>query len=165
MYFVEVSSGSPMGPRACSFWVEMPISAPKPNWPPSVKRVEALTATVVESTSWVKRRAAACEVVTMASVWPEVHSRMWATAASRESTTAAAMSYERYSVSQSSVGGRDDGGLGGVRVGPHPLVGVHGDAGLGERVQGARQEGVGDVLVDEEGLGGVADARGAGPWS
>ena len=42
-YFVEVISGSPIGPRACSFWVEMPISAPKPNSPPSVNRVEALT--------------------------------------------------------------------------------------------------------------------------
>ena len=26
---------------SCSFWVEMPISAPRPNSPPSVKRVEA----------------------------------------------------------------------------------------------------------------------------
>ena len=33
----------PIGPRACVFWVEIPISAPKPNSPPSVKRVEALT--------------------------------------------------------------------------------------------------------------------------
>ena len=44
-YVVLVSSGSPIGPRACSFCVEMPISAPKPNSPPSVKRVEALTMT------------------------------------------------------------------------------------------------------------------------
>ena len=29
-----------MGPRACSFCVLMPISAPMPNWPPSVKAVE-----------------------------------------------------------------------------------------------------------------------------
>ena len=28
-----------MGPRAWSFWVEMPISHPKPNSPPSVNRV------------------------------------------------------------------------------------------------------------------------------
>ena len=40
--FVLVSSRRPMGPRAWSFWVEMPISAPRPNSPPSVKRVEAL---------------------------------------------------------------------------------------------------------------------------
>ncbi len=38
----------------------------------------------------------------IASVWPEDQSRMCATADSRDSTTAAAMSYERYSVSQSS---------------------------------------------------------------
>ena len=37
------SSRRPIGPRACSFWVELPISAPIPNSPPSVKRVEALT--------------------------------------------------------------------------------------------------------------------------
>src|SRR5690606_2370976 len=41
-YFVEVSSGRPIGPRACNFWVLIPISAPKPNWLPSVKYVEAL---------------------------------------------------------------------------------------------------------------------------
>ena len=68
MYFVLVSSGSPIGPLACSFWVEIPISAPKPNCPPSVNRVEAFTATVVESTNWVNLRAACCEVVTIASV-------------------------------------------------------------------------------------------------
>ena len=38
-----VSAVSPIGPRACSFCVEMPISAPSPNSLPSVKRVEALT--------------------------------------------------------------------------------------------------------------------------
>ena len=38
-YLVEVISGSPIGPRACSFWVLMPISAPNPNSPPSVNRV------------------------------------------------------------------------------------------------------------------------------
>ena len=37
------SSRRPIGPRAWSFWVELPISAPIPNSPPSVKRVEALT--------------------------------------------------------------------------------------------------------------------------
>ena len=37
------SSRRPIGPRAWSFWVELPISAPMPNSPPSVKRVEALT--------------------------------------------------------------------------------------------------------------------------
>ncbi len=70
-YFVEVISGSPIGPRACSFWVEMPISAPNPNSPPSVNRVEALTTTAAASTAAVKRRAAACDSVTIASVCPD----------------------------------------------------------------------------------------------
>ena len=38
-----VSSGSAMGPRACIFWVEMPISAPNPNTSPSVTRTSACT--------------------------------------------------------------------------------------------------------------------------
>jgi hypothetical protein len=42
-YLIVHSSRSPIGPRAWSFWVELPISAPIPNSPPSVKRVEALT--------------------------------------------------------------------------------------------------------------------------
>src|SRR6478609_2126402 len=58
-YLVDVISGRPIGPRACSFWVLMPISAPNPNSPPSVNRVEALTSTAAESTSAVRRRAAA----------------------------------------------------------------------------------------------------------
>lgn len=40
-YFDEVSSASAKGPRQWSFCVLMPISAPKPNSPPSVKRVDA----------------------------------------------------------------------------------------------------------------------------
>ncbi len=40
-YFQVVSSGSPIGPRACSFCVLIPTSAPKPNSPPSVNAVEA----------------------------------------------------------------------------------------------------------------------------
>ena len=62
-YFVEVISGSPIGPRACSFWVEMPISAPIPNCSPSVKRVEALTMTAALSTLAMKRFDAACVYV------------------------------------------------------------------------------------------------------
>ena len=65
-----VISASPIGPRACSFWVEMPISAPKPNWPPSVNRLEALTSTTAASTSSVKRRWAAASAVTIVSEWP-----------------------------------------------------------------------------------------------
>ena len=43
MYLNEQSSRSPIGPRAWSFCVELPISAPIPNSPPSVNRVDALT--------------------------------------------------------------------------------------------------------------------------
>ncbi len=32
-YLTDVSSRRPMGPRACSFWVEMPTSAPSPSSP------------------------------------------------------------------------------------------------------------------------------------
>ena len=39
----EHSSRVPIGPRACSFCVELPISAPIPNSAPSVNRVDALT--------------------------------------------------------------------------------------------------------------------------
>ena len=49
----------PSGPRACSFWVEMPISAPNPNSSPSTNRVDALTSTAAASTSAVNRSAAA----------------------------------------------------------------------------------------------------------
>ena len=59
-----------MGPRACSFWVEMPTSAPKPNSPPSVKRVEALIMTAAASTRAAKRRVATRDSLTMASVCP-----------------------------------------------------------------------------------------------
>ena len=45
-----VSSRSAIGPRAWSFWVLMPISAPKPNWAPSVNAVETLTYTHAAST-------------------------------------------------------------------------------------------------------------------
>ena len=43
IYFVVVKATSPIGPRTCSFCVDMPISAPKPNSSPSVNRVDALT--------------------------------------------------------------------------------------------------------------------------
>ena len=77
----------PSGPRACSFWVEMPISAPNPNSPPSVNRVLALTMTTAASTSAVNRRAAARSSVTIASVCPVPKRRMWSIASSRSSTT------------------------------------------------------------------------------
>ena len=42
IYLYEQSSSNPIGPRACNFCVEMPISQPFPNSSPSVKRVDAL---------------------------------------------------------------------------------------------------------------------------
>src|SRR5579863_9147892 len=69
-YLAAHSSRRPIGPRACSFWVELPISAPMPNSPPSVKRVEAFTYTQAASTSDWKRRAASLSPVTIASLWP-----------------------------------------------------------------------------------------------
>ena len=66
-YFNVVSSRRPIGPRACSFCVEMPISAPKPNSSPSTNRVDAFTSTAAASTSWQKRSAAARSRVTIAS--------------------------------------------------------------------------------------------------
>ena len=40
-YFVVVKCWTLMGPLAWIFCVLIPISAPKPNWFPSVNRVEA----------------------------------------------------------------------------------------------------------------------------
>ncbi len=55
--FSAVSSRAPIGPKAWSLVVEMPISAPRPSSKPSAKRVEALTSTVDEFTSRRKRIA------------------------------------------------------------------------------------------------------------
>src|SRR5262249_50167517 len=41
-HFRVQSSARPIGPYACSFVVEIPISAPSPSWNPSLNRVEAL---------------------------------------------------------------------------------------------------------------------------
>ena len=48
----------------------MPISAPMPYSPPSVKRVDVLTYTAAASTSLLNRSAAASSSVTIASEWP-----------------------------------------------------------------------------------------------
>src|SRR5277367_5046352 len=64
------SSRRPIGPRAWSFWVELPISAPMPNSPPSVNRVEALTYTQAASTPSWNARAAVASRVTIASECP-----------------------------------------------------------------------------------------------
>ncbi len=68
IHVVGVSSGRPIGPRACNFWVEMQTSAPKPNCSPSVNYVAAFTITAAVSTRSVNRCAAARSRVTMASV-------------------------------------------------------------------------------------------------
>src|SRR5215217_2468273 len=70
------SSRSPIGPRACSFWVEFPISAPIPNSPPSVKRVDALTYTQAASTPSWNARAASTDPVTIASECPDPNASM-----------------------------------------------------------------------------------------
>src|SRR5437870_4940474 len=70
-----------MGPRACSFCVEIPTSAPRPSSPPSVNRVEAFTITAAESTSAMKRSALARSLVTMASVCPVDQGGRWLAAA------------------------------------------------------------------------------------
>ena len=60
---------TPTGPRAWNFPVAMPISAPKPNSPPSANWVEALCSTIAESTSLRNFCAALASSVTIASVW------------------------------------------------------------------------------------------------
>ena len=80
----------------------MPISAPKPNSPPSVNRVEALTSTAAASTPAVKSAMARAESATIASECPLPHRSMWSSASVRSSTTRTAMSIDRYSVAQSS---------------------------------------------------------------
>jgi len=62
-----VSSAAPTGPRGGRRWVEMPISAPMPNSPPSANWVEALTRTMALSTSRRNRSAVAASSVTIAS--------------------------------------------------------------------------------------------------
>ena len=71
IHLVLVSSRRPHGPRAWILSVLMPISAPRPSWPPSLNRVLALTITAELSTSLTNRCEAARSLVTIASVWPE----------------------------------------------------------------------------------------------
>ena len=70
-YLNVVSCSTPTGPRACMRPVAMPISAPKPNSPPSANCVEALCSTIAESTSLRNFSAAFWSAVTIASVWCE----------------------------------------------------------------------------------------------
>jgi hypothetical protein len=59
MNFLVVRSSSPMGPNECSLVVDIPISAPSPNWLPSEKREEALTMVTLELTLHVNSWALA----------------------------------------------------------------------------------------------------------
>ena len=81
-----VISSSAIGPRGPSFWVEMPISAQRPNWAPSVKLVGALTYTQAASICAWNCWAAAGFSVTMHSEWPEPFSVMCSIASSRDAT-------------------------------------------------------------------------------
>ena len=67
--------------------MEIPISQPRPNSPPSVKRVEALTYTAAQSVPLTKRSAFYSFSEMMASLWWVECFRMWATASSTLSTT------------------------------------------------------------------------------
>ena len=66
-----VNCSTPTGPRACSLPVEMPISAPMPNSPPSANWVEALTSTMALSTFFRNLSAALASPVMILSVWLE----------------------------------------------------------------------------------------------
>ena len=156
-YLVDVISGSPIGPRACSFWVVMPISAPKPNSPPSVNRVDALTRTAAESTSAANRRAAA------RSLGDDRLGVAGGPAADVLDRLVEVGDDGRGDV-EGEVLGRP------VLVGGrhHPVVrregrvAVDGHAGVLQRGDDPRQELVGDVGVHEQRLGGVADAGALG---
>ena len=67
--------------------MDMPISHPNPNSPPSVNRVEAFQYTAALSTCARKRSAALSSPVTMDSEWPVEWAAMWAQAPSTPSTT------------------------------------------------------------------------------
>src|SRR5690554_2473883 len=86
-HFSVTSFSKANGPRACSFCVEMPISAPRPNSPPSVKRVEALAYTAAASTRFRKRSVFSASSDTMHSECLDEYSRIWASASSKLSTT------------------------------------------------------------------------------
>ena len=101
-YLKLVNCSTPTGPRACSLPVEIPISAPMPNSPPSANWVEALTSTIALSTSLMNFSAASASSVMMASVWSEPCVPMNPMASSMPSTSFTATMLSRYSVSQSS---------------------------------------------------------------
>ena len=116
--------------------------------------------TAAASTSLVNRRAAARSSVTITSVCRELYARMCSSAASRSGTTRTLMSRRVLGPESSSVAAvRHPGRLG---RGPGGVVGVQHDAGPGQLGQHLGQELGGDGLVDEERLGGVADAGALG---
>src|ERR1700751_76987 len=96
-YLEDVSSARANGPRQWSFCVLMPISAPKPNSPPSVKRVEAFQYTAAESISRRNLRAFASSAVMMESECFVEYLLIWPMASSTSATTAIAMQRRRYS--------------------------------------------------------------------
>ena len=156
---VVVSSGRAIGPRAWSFWVEMPISAPNPNSPPSVKRVLALTMTAAASTS---ARTDGCgpASVTMPRCarcrsggcgrW-----RRPGRPRPRPTFEAVELSPEVSSVTARGPRPRR-------RPGRRQARRRGGDALAGQRGEGLGEERGSDVAVDQERLGGVAHARALG---
>src|SRR5580658_4938623 len=68
IHLYVVRSIAPIGPRAWSLSVLMPISAPSPYSPPSANRVLALTRTLAESTAATNRSIAGLELLRIASV-------------------------------------------------------------------------------------------------
>src|SRR5262245_10617774 len=70
-YLNVVSCSTPTGPRAWKRPVAMPISAPKPNSPPSANWVEALCRKIAESIPSRNFSAVALSSVTIESVWCE----------------------------------------------------------------------------------------------
>ena len=147
----------PIGPRACSFWVEMPISAPNPNSPPSVNRVEALTMTAAASTSATQRRASVWLSVTIASVWPLDQRRTWSIASSSESDDPTARSSERYS-GPSPRRCRRRCRSPAARRTATPVAAWTVTPGRGRAGEDRGRKRVGDVRVHQQGLGRVADA-------
>jgi len=78
--------------------VLMPISAPKPNWWPSLKRVEAFQSTTALSIPARNFSAVAASAVTIVSVWCEPCVSMCSMAAAQSSTIFTARMRSRNSV-------------------------------------------------------------------
>ena len=168
------SSRSPIGPRAWSFWVELPISAPIPNSPPSVKRVEAFTYTHAASTPELERaRGGRVARDDRLGVPASRSGRCARSPPPTDSTTPTASVGARYSVAQSSSVAASTAGApcdrrrrAAVACGEAARaarVGIRTQA--RPRRQRASTRGrnvVRDRLVHEQRLGGVAHARALG---